>query len=177
MKLFRPLTSREKWILYTTILLGILYILINFLVIPTVSKLRSFNQEIDKKSTLLKKYTHLAKRAPAIISLYDNLKEDIKLEVNLQEETNSLLKEIEKIADSSGLIVQGIKPLTPKKERNYTKVYLEVNCQGDMKSTLDFICRLENTSLLVVIPSLKISPQKNDPNILRSLLKVYKILF
>lgn len=177
MRLIRQLTFRERAILYLTILCAGVYVLVNFVVMPAVGEINTLNQEIAKKSTLLSKYSRLARKAPAITALYEELKKDLEASVNLQEETNAFLKEIESMANSSGLIVQGIKPLTPGKEKAYTKVYLEVNTSGDMKSVLGFICTLENASLLVVIPSVKISPQRDDPDVLKLLLKVYKIIF
>ena len=176
-KLLRLKTARERLILYVMVCFILLYLLTSFIIMPVIEKVSLLNEEIEKKSILLTKYTHLAEKAPAIISLYDNLKQGIKTEVNLQHETNAFLKEIEKNADSSGLIVQGIKPLAPKKGTSHTEIYLEIDCQGDMKSVLNFICGMENTSLLVTIPSLKISPQRNNPNVLSLVLKVYKVVF
>lgn len=176
-KLLKLRTARERLILYLTICFISLYLLFNFLIMPAVEKFSLLNEEIEKKSILLTKYSNLAQKAPAIISLYDNLKQGIKTEVNLQHETNAFLKEIENIADSSGLIVQGIKPLASKKDTSHTEIYLEVDCQGDMRSLLSFICSMENISLLVTIPSLKISPYRDNPNVLSLSLKVYKVVF
>lgn len=169
--------KREKVILCITIIIFIVSLIFNFLISPSIAKLNRLNQDINKKTSLLMRYSRLIGKGENIISLYESYKDNLRTQTNSERVVADLFKEIKDSAKQFNLNLERIRPRPTEEKKGYKEVSLEVELLGDFSSIFEFVNHFEDSSSFVRIFSLRLSPHSDKSSHLRCKITFSKIFF
>jgi Tfp pilus assembly protein PilO len=91
------------------------------------------------------------------------------------EETTTLLKEIEALANKTAISLIDMKPTALKSAGTYKKFLVNLNCEAQMEQLVDFMYNIENSNKLLVIERYQISPKSKESSIARCSMSIAKI--
>jgi len=169
----KKFSKREKSLFYITILVISSVLVCNFLIIPIFANLSKINDEIEKKSSLLRRYSRLLNREDDVLSLYKDYQDNFD---GLQETMSNFFEKVKTIADKVGLKIEGVKPL-PVKEKGYKEISLEIELEGDFKSIFRFTDALETSPFFIRIIGFRLLPQFGESAKLRCRISLAKLFF
>ena len=173
----RPLSKRERTILYLTLAIFVATVLYNVLLTPLLSRLYDINSEIDAKISLLRRHSRLIGKGEDILSIYESYKQVLQTSVGLEEIETVFYKEIKSFAVNSRLSLERIRPQPVQDKKGYKEVFLEVELVGNLDSIFEFINRVENSASFMRIASIRISPQTAASRQLRCRIVLAKVSF
>ena len=176
-KLLASLSKKEKIVLYVAVFFVLLSFLDRLVVYPIYSKIKSLNDEIkEKKYSIVKSLRILEqeKRISSEVTQYAPFFTKTKSE---EEDTTSLLKEVEALANKSSLYIVDMKPGGMREEKDKTKKYIvNLTCEGQMEQLMDFMYNVENSSGLLAIEKYQISPKSRETSVAQCSMTIYKIV-
>lgn len=173
----RPLSKREKSILYIILVLFFASFVFNFVIGPTVVKLDQINQSIEKKSFLLRRYSRLVDKGEDIHSLYEQCRESLRGGSNAEEALAGLFKNIESSAKMFNMNIKSIKPQPVEKKKKYREASLEVKLDGSFRSVFQFIEHMETSSGFVKVTAIQLFPQPGTPSLLQARITFSQLVF
>jgi len=135
------------------------------------------NQEIKEKISLLDKYSLLAAKSGDALSLYERYKNNFEEKGDSEVIALDLFREIKNSAGNFNLDIKRIKPQTVEKKKEYKKICLEVELEGNFSSIFRFINHLENLTSFIRISSLELSSRGGSLRQLRCRVTFFKIFF
>ncbi|UCC95460.1 MAG: type 4a pilus biogenesis protein PilO [Candidatus Omnitrophota bacterium] len=177
MKKARPLSKREKLILYIALVLFVCVLAFNFLLTPLIEKLTKINQEIEQKAFLLKRHYRLMRKGKNLLPQYENYKEKLEKGITSEELVATLFEEIEVSAKKFGVIIEKIKPQPIEEKEGYKEVSLEVELVGKLGPIFQFINKLENSPSFIKVSALRLLPQPRSSSQLRCRISLTKLFF
>jgi len=169
------LSKREKLILYLSVFFVSLTLLDRLAISPISSKMRALDKEIqDKEAGIKRDIKMLAQkdRIAAESAKYNSFLDKTKSE---EEETSSLLKEIESLAGKSTVYLIDMKPGGVKEAGQSRKYLVSLNCEAQMEQLVDFMYNIENSLKLLIIEKYQISPKTRESSVARCSMTVSKI--
>ena len=173
----KKLSQREKATLYLTISIIVAVVLFNLIINPTLDKMSGINQEIERKTALLERYSGLINRGEDVFALYEEHKDILEKQIEPDEITNNLFNEIAGLANKSEVKIKRVKPMPVTKRGEYSQAFLEVELEGKFQSIFKLINNLETSSALIKISSLRLLPGPQSSKDLRCRLILFKIIF
>jgi Tfp pilus assembly protein PilO len=173
----KKLSKRERNIFALTVGIVLFVLIFHLFINPFLDKMDGVNQEIQRKTKLLERYSGLLSRGEDAHLLYAKYKNILEKDEKPQEIIANLFKEIENSANKYGVKIKRIKPLPISEKKEYKEAFLEVELEGDFSSLFKFINHLENSSSLIKISSLRLlSGPKGSSGVLCRL-TLFKIIF
>jgi Tfp pilus assembly protein PilO len=173
--LFSRFSPRERNVLYVTAFFVSLTLLDRLIISPIASKMQSLDEEIQQKESDIRKNLRIFAQKDRILS------ETAKYAVYLnslkydEESMNSILKEIEAIANKSSVYIVDMKPAAIK-ELGATKKYMvNLECETQMEQLTDFMYNIENSSKLFRIERYQITPKSKESSIARCSMSISKL--
>ena len=167
-------SKSEKRILFVTFLvLGFLFV-DRVIVLPITTSLSSLSNSIREQETTIKKSMNVLLHKDSIVS---ESKEYIAYSVeakNPEEEMVGLLKEVESVAEKSGVSLIFVKPGTIKDENGIKKYYSNLECEAPMDQVATFFHQIESSTKLLKIEKYQIQPKSKDSSIARCTISIYK---
>lgn len=143
---------------------------------PAMSRLRSINEQIENKKAGIKRCLQVLAYKERIIADRKKYASFLKKIEDPEEDAMTLMKEIERIANKSGLYVSDMKPAGVKNEKNGAKrILVNLACEATMEQLIEFIYGMETSSQLITIERYQISPKTKGSSIAQCLLVVAKI--
>jgi len=170
------LSKREKIIFYAAIFFVSLTLLDRLIISPIYSKIKSLNEETQEKESSIKKNLHILAQKDRIsseITKYTSFLGSAKSE---EEETTSLLKEIEGLANKAGVYLIDMKPAGLKDKGSSKKYLINLNCEAQMEQLIDFMYNIENSNELLTIEKYQISPKSKESSVVRCSMSIAKII-
>lgn len=170
------LSVREKKIFYITLFfLGLVFI--DRLIISPISyKMQTLTKEIEEKESSIRRYLQ-------IISQKDRIKQQInKLSVFLEnlksseDDITSILKELERLANKSGVYIVDIKPAGLKEESNIKKYVINLTCEAQMEQLVEFMYNIESSLKLLTIERYQISPKSKETSVASCTMMITKLI-
>lgn len=169
------LSKREKLIFYLSVFFVSLTLLDRLVISPVSSKMRALDKEIQDKETGIKRDIKILAqkdRIAAESTKYNSFLDKTKSE---EEETSSLLKEIESLAGKSTVYLIDMKPGGVKEVGQSMKYLVNLNCEAQMEQLVDFMYDIENSLKLLIIEKYEISPKTRESSVARCSMTVSKI--
>jgi len=169
------LSKREKLVLYLAVFFVSLTLLDRLVISPISSKMRALDKEIRDKASGIKKDLRILAQKDRISA--ESVKYNSFLDKNKseEEETASLLKEIESLASKSTVYLIDMKPGGVKEVDRSKKYLVNLNCEAQMEQLVDFMYNIENSLKLLIIEKYQINPKSRDSSIARCTMTVSKI--
>lgn len=165
------ITPRDRKFLIAGGVAICIFILLKFIVIPSVEKVSSLQDDLVLKERTVEKYTK-------IISRQSELQKKLKLLKREQTKINNSLltggtpslsaadiqKSIDRIATSSTIEIQSVKIMDSGKQDEFVTIPIQVRFTSDLRRMKNFVYGIETNQKLLTIPDLKISVRnRRDP--------------
>ncbi|MBL7070058.1 MAG: hypothetical protein ISS27_01125 [Candidatus Omnitrophica bacterium] len=157
------LTKRERFFVYITASAVIFTISYNTVIEPLVDKDRDLNIEISSKEIKLKKYKELLGQGDQLQKIYKKYLFSEGNPADIQDTFLGALRELEKLAGASGVVILDIRPDQRRKGKGeLSESTIELKSEGTLKNYLTFIYKIENTPSLLKINKLQLGSKTNS---------------
>jgi len=164
----------EKRILFATFLvLGFAFV-DRVIILPIMTSLSSLSQSIQEQEMAIKKSMSVLLHKDGILA---ESREYMAYSVeakNPEEEMVGLLREVESVAEKSGVSLIFVKPGQVKDEQGIKKYYSNLECEAPMEQVVTFFHEVESSTKLLKIEKYQIQPKSKDSSIARCTVSVYK---
>lgn len=172
----KHLSRRERNIFYLAIFFILSVVLYITVVEPLWKKWQALNESISSKEIQLLKNQKILARRDIIAQMYDKYAENIKMKGSVEEETASILREIENIARASNTYINDIKPLKVEDREFYKEYSIEVETEGDISNLTKFIYDLQDSKQILKVRYLRLNPRDEAGDALKGYMIVTKVL-
>ncbi len=165
------ISRRDKKFLTVGALALLLFLVINYIIIPFIQSEREIRESTEQKEVTLEKYERIiAGRAEVEKQLAQVKKKQTQLNAKLLTGSTPSLaaadmqKMLEKIAATHDLEMKSVKVQDGEKQGDLLTIPLEIRLQTDLERTRKFLADIEKSQKHLIVPSLKISVQnQRDP--------------
>lgn len=169
MKLIK-LKKREKYIVY--IIGGILTIFLieRFFFSGLRSKIRNLKTQIKLQEVNLKTGITIRQQKDKILQERERFKSYLEIARSSSEReiVARFLKEIEKIAASSGISIISLSPQNePEQHRTLKKYNADLRAEGSLQKIFDFLHKVQNSDLLIEIDKFSLATKTEEGDILK----------
>ena len=171
---YAKLSKKERRVLFVALLAAGFAFVDRVIVLPVATTLSDLNHNIHEQETSIKKSMTMLLHKDSIIS---DSREYMAYSVeakNAEEEMVALLKEVESVAEKSGVALIYVKPGTVKEESGIKKYYANLECEAPMEQVATFFHDIESSNQLVKIEKYQIQPKSKESSIARCTVSVYK---
>ena len=165
--------TERRFLAVTLLILGFAFV-DRVIVMPITTTLGSLNTNIREQEVAIKKSMNVLLHKETIAAEsreYMSYSVEAK---NPEEEMVGLLKEVESVAEKSGVSLIYVKPGTMKEEKEIKKYYANLECEAPMEQVATFFHDLEGSTQLIKIEKYQIQPKSKESSIARSTVSVYK---
>jgi len=157
------LTKRERFFVYITASAIIFAISYNRVIEPLMNKSINLNREISSKEIKLKKYKGFLGQGDQLQKIYKKYSLPEDNPADIRDTFLGTLKELEKLARTSGIAILDIRPDQKKRSKGkISESTIGLKTEGTLKSYLEFIYKMENTPSLLKINKLQLSSKTNS---------------
>lgn len=174
-KIMGRLSKREKLILYSAVLFASIALLDRLIIGPIFYKVRSLNEEIVKKEADIKNSLRVLSHKEQIMAEKTKYASFLTGSKSEDEETTSILKEIESLADKTSIYLIDLKPGGIREEGLTKKFMVNLNCEGQVEQLVDFMYNIEKSDTLLKIEEYQITPKAKDSSVARCKISVSTI--
>lgn len=165
------ISRRDKKFLTVGALALLLFLVINYIIIPFIQSEREIREGTEQKEVTLEQYERIiAGRAEVEKQLAQVKKKQTQLNAKLLTGSTPSLaaadmqKMLEKIAATHDLEMKSVKVQDGEKQGDLLTIPLEIRLQTDLERTRKFLADIEKSQKDLIVPSLKISVQnQRDP--------------
>lgn len=171
---YKKLNKNEKRIFFAALFVVGFVFIDRAIVLPVTTNLTDLSASIREQEFTVKKSMNVLLHKDGII---EESKEFMAYSVEAkdpEEETVGLLKEIEILAERSGVNLLFVKPGAVKDEAGMKKYYATMECEALMEQTGQFFHAVESSTRLLKIEKYQIQPKSKDSNIARCAVTIYK---
>lgn len=159
------LSKRERMVIYCTTLFVLIALLDRLIISSISSKMRSLDREIGQKQTDIKRSLHILAYKDKISDEAERYASHLAKGKSDEEETTSLLKEIEGLASKSSVYLIDLKPGGSKIESSLKKYYANINCEAQMEQFVHFVYLIESSDNLLAIEKYNIAPKAKESSV------------
>lgn len=170
------LFKREKIFFIITLLFISLSLICVFIAEPLYKEYTTLNRQINIKCIRLIKNLRLIDKRNIVIEEFKKYGQQFVPKVS-GENMASVLSEIEKIGDSSGIYLSYVKPKKVDDEHFYKMLLVEIRFQATIQNLTKFIYGLENSVSSLKISHLRLNHKGADSFLLEGTIYINKILF
>ncbi len=160
------ITKRERLLLtiiITAIALGVNYVLI----LPLVRGWGETGRKLANQQRELAAMKATIARIPQWQQEYDELKRSLGQRSERFQQTSDVLKKIEQVASSSGVIVNSRRPMTEEDKGVYRVLPVQCGIEATIEPLVRFLFALQTGAGFMSVEQLRISPRPENPSILR----------
>ncbi|MFC1646234.1 type 4a pilus biogenesis protein PilO [Candidatus Omnitrophota bacterium] len=175
MDLKSSISKRERTIFSITILVISLSIIYSFILEPLYKEYTELNQEINTRHVQLAKNIRLLREKDIVRQEFKKYSHRLKVERSDEEEMATVLTEIEKIGNSTGIYLSDVKPQKIKDMDFYKVMIVEIRFQGAMQTLSKFIYELQNSALLLKASRLQINSKGAGQQLIEGVIQISRI--
>jgi Tfp pilus assembly protein PilO len=165
------ISRRDKKFLTVGALALLLFLVINYIILPFIQSEREIREGTEQKEVTLEQYERIiAGRAEVEKQLAQVKKKQTQLNAKLLTGSTPSLaaaemqKMLEKISGTHDLELKSVKVQDGEKQGDLLTIPLEIRLQTDLERTRKFLADIEKHQKCLIVPSLKISVQnQRDP--------------
>jgi Tfp pilus assembly protein PilO len=165
--------SERRIFAVTALFLGFVFI-DRVIVMPITTTLTGLSANVREQESSIRKSMAVLQHKETILA---ESKEYMAYSVeakNPEEEMVGLLKEVESVAERSGVSLIYVKPGTVKEEKGIKKYYANLECEAPMEQVAAFFHDIESSNALIKIEKYQIQPKSKESSTARSTISVYK---
>lgn len=173
---WEKLTKQERLIAYVALVVFLLAFFDRFMLEAILSRMDTVESEIRMKELLVKKNLKLLHQKDVITN------EDTRYSVysiqakSPEEEISGVLKEIERLASESSVVMSEIKPTGIEEGAVVKKYSIALSCEATMEQLANFMFQIENSKILFTIDTYSLSSKDREKGIVKCTMSVSKIV-
>ena len=179
-KSMAALSKREKSVFCLCAAIIACALLYNFIFEPIGKKWVKANKEIQIKRMSLMKNIRAVKNRKKVFSEYEIYADRVKQKGSDEKEIAMIFREIESAARNNHVHILNMKPMPfiskSGEKEGYKKLAVEVECEAQMSSLVQFIYNIQTCSQMLKVEQIKLKAKEMNSNIIRSKLSIGKIL-
>ncbi|MFA5099661.1 MAG: type 4a pilus biogenesis protein PilO [Candidatus Omnitrophota bacterium] len=170
------MSKREKMVLYGAIAFVAVAFMDRAIVGPIISRTRALDKDITDKKAAISRDLKILAQKESIELRKAEYKAFSVLETTPEEDTSSLLKEVETLASKSKVYLADMKPQDSKQEQEFKKYQVNVNCEATFDKFIEFLYNIENSKKVLKIEKFSISLKSRQDPTLKCALTVSKVV-
>ena len=171
---YAKFSKTEKNIFWAAVLLVGLSFVDRVIVLPVVTTLSTLSTSVHEQEAAIRKSMNVLLHKDTITQEsreYTAYSVEAK---NPEEEMVGLLKEVESLAEKSGVNLLFVKPASTKDEKGIKKYYSSLECEGPMEQVATFFHSIESSTKLLKIEKYLIQPKTKGSSVAHCAVTVYK---
>ena len=172
--MYHKFSKAEKQALWAALLVVGLMFTDRVFIMPVTTTLSVLTTSIREQEGAIKKSMNMLLHKDGIIN---ESREYMAYSVeakNPEEEMVSLLKEVESVAEKSGVNLVYVKPAATKEDKGIKKYYCILECEAAMEPLAVFFHGVESSTKLLKIEKYQIQPKSKESSTARSTVTIYK---
>ena len=170
----KGLSKGEKRIAALTLLILGFAFVDRVIILPISTRLTSLSETIREQESTIRKSMNMLLHKETIIAESKEY-EQYSLEAkNPEEEMVGLLREVEAVAEKSGVSLIYVKPGTIKDDKESKKYYSTLECEAPMEQVANFFHGVESSNKLLKIEKYQITPKSKESSLARCAVTIYK---
>lgn len=169
MKNFLQVKGKQKILVVASIYVVSIFLADRIFLYGLRSKLRGVRQQIKAEEARLKKNLSIKNNKDKILSDYNNYQPYLKeWLVDEKQTTAQLLREIERLAKSSGVSIVNLNPQEgPEQAKGYNKYKADLRLEASPEQLISFLFGVSESKLLIKIDKLSLVPKDEQASVLR----------
>ncbi len=179
-KSMAALSKREKGVFSLCMMLIACALLYTLILEPIGKKWVRLNKEIQIKRMSLMKNIRAVKNRKKVFFEYEIYADRVKRKGSDEKEIAKIFREIESAARNNHVRILNMKPVPFISKlgemEGYKKLAVEVECEAQMSSLVQFIYKLQTCSQMLKVEQINLKAKEMNSNIIRSKLSIGKIL-
>lgn len=166
---FLNLKTREKIFFYIAVSVIMVFILERGFFSNFRARLRSLHQQIRTTEASLRTAREIQRRKETILIEYEKYRSYLTIpELSDRDRVALFLKEVEKIAQESGVSIVNLNPQNePKNLGDYKQYLVDLRIEGDVEQVAKFLYNVQAGPLLVKLDNLSVSTKGDQASLLR----------
>ena len=160
------INKRERTLLVVTVILiflGVNY----FLLLPLARNWGGLGLRLKNERRELAAMKETIQRKPGWQAEYDKLKEGLGQRSERFQQTSDVLKRIEEVGSSSGILITARRPMPVVEKDVYRELPVQCTFEATTESLTKFLFALQTGSGLMSVEQISVSPRPENPGILR----------
>ena len=171
---YTKLSATEKKIFWLAVaLVGSMFI-DRVIILPVATTLTTLNTSLREQESSIRKSMNVLLHKDGIIAESHEYTAYSVEAKNPEEEMVGLLKEVEAVAEKSGVNLIYVKPANVKDEKGIKRYYSVLECEAPMEQVATFFHGIESSTKLLKIEKYQIQPKSKDSSTARVAVTVYK---
>ena len=171
---YAKLSAAEKKIFWVTVALVSFVFVDRVIVLPVTTMLTSLNTSLREQEASVKKSMSVLLHKEGIIAESREYAAYSVEAKNPEEEMVGLLKEVESLAERSGVNLIFVKPANVKDEKGVKKYYCTLEFEASMEQAATFFHAVESSTKLLKIEKYQIQPKSKESSTARCSISIYK---
>lgn len=173
---FGKLSSKEKTVLYIAIFFIIAAAADRLVIAPVAGKLASLDKEIADMQEAVKRDLRMLAQKDRIALESTKYKSFLAREGSEEEEFSGLMKEVETLANKTGISLLEMKPGQVKKADSAKQYQVVINAEAEFRKLAEFIYAVETSKQLLKVEKYQISPKSKEEATVKASLTISKII-
>jgi Tfp pilus assembly protein PilO len=170
-------SKREKLVLYGAVIFVSLW-LADWLVIRTFLGLTAgLDKQIQEKEAKIKTDLKILAQKQRIEIQRANYSSYLGAAITDNEEFTIILKEVETLANKSGINLVDMKPGGVKDSSSSKKYQITLNCEGSMEKIVGFMYEIETAKKLFTVEKYELTPKSKDTALVKCSMTVSSLVF
>jgi hypothetical protein len=173
---FSKMSKREKTVLYASAVFVFVAFLDRAIVGPIYNRTLALDKAIVDKQAAISRDLKILSQINSIENRKAEYRAYSVAETTPEQDTSSLLKEVDALALKSSLNVADIKPQDPKKEKEFKKYQVNVICEAPFDKLIEFMYNIENSRKVLKIEKFALSLKSKQDTALKCTLTISKVV-
>ena len=169
---FNKLKPRERLLAVGTGAVLLIVALDSLVLRPWIRHAQTVRREIHRMEEELRNHNRLLARRDRVLGEIGRYREYLRQPVTDDLQMAALLKEVERVAQRSGIVVGEVKPLQIEAVGNEKRYSLEVRFESTLEEWVKFVYRLETSSALYSVIGAGLEASSEKPDQLKASLRV-----
>ncbi len=169
-------SKREKAVFFAALIFVSFSFLDRVILSPILKKMDLYSQEIKATEYDMMKNSKILQQRARIEAEEKKYAEYAAIAQTNEEETATLLREIERLATRSSVYLNDLKPSGIQEEGLVKKFRVNVSCEGDMGKIILFMHYIEDSHVIMQVSAFDMGPKSTQSKINRCELLISKIV-
>jgi len=170
------MSKQEKMFLYGALAFVMLAFLDRAIVGPLYGRTQTLEKSIADKQAAITRNIKILSQKDSIELRKAEYKAFSVVATTPEEDTSSLLKEVENLTQKSSVYLADMKPQEPKTENGFKKYQVNVNCEAPFDKLLEFMYDIESSKKVLKIEKFGINLKSKQDPVLKCSLTISKVV-
>jgi Tfp pilus assembly protein PilO len=173
---YSKMSKKEKAILFCACAFVAVAVGDRAIVGPIVSRTQSLDRAIIDKQAAIARDLKILSQIDSIEKRKAEYRAYSVAGTTPEEDTSSLLKEVDALAAKSSVYLSDIKPQEPKKEQGFKKYVVNISCEATFDKLIELLYNIENSKKVLKVEKFTLSLKSKQDSVLKCSMTVSKVV-